>query len=1087
MGSMTDSKSAARRPTARRLAPAAMLAPALLGLSLLTACDGDNLFTGNPPASSFGGPPVVASISAAPAIDEGGRLDVRVKAIAPAGMASIQIRYRRAVDEEQTYPTASRTDTVTVDAILQLPAEVKDSVLVIEVYATDLAGRVSEILSRTVQVIDRSAPSVSAVLTPNQAGMGDTVRIRVSARDNAGLRFVGFAIIDALGDTLPGSPQMIAVTGTLADTVFVAVLPRSLPPSHLQVVGIAVNHAQLRGVSAPLQLSVVDLLPPDVSILTPSTGDSYPLSDSILVRVHAADSGGIAELRLRGEAIRRDSLQNTAVVVRYAEKVVPLPGLPTEQAPRDTTIVRFLLPVGDNVSEHVYIIAQAKDLAGNVSVDTVRIMDGPRVQILNPAEGATVGVDRTLLVQIQALDRAAGLDSLKLVIGGVQTGIITLRNLFPLEALDTTVAFTIGSTQGILTLQPMVWNRSGAGGAGQMVRLTVGPADAMDVQPPQVSRRLLTLDRLELSDTIRVMVRATDGAGSGIARMGFVAVVTPDTDLLPRREVARSSAVFTPSLSGTPERGFTFTLGDLYSELESTYPRKFTLQVHAFAVDAAGNCGAGVTEQLAVAACDTIVRNDVVGFTARNASPAALQVTATVGRSVRLPGGGRIADALVDATRRRVYLSNIENNKVDIFMIGPDSFAITNSQTRRGLVGAAPWGLVMGRTNDSLYVANSGGTNISVLPLDGQNFMIEDVGRRILTPNVVLLEVGIELANGILRYSQQVHGFSDRPQFIAQHSSGTMLYSTLPTGAAKSGTLRYVDMNVGPRPEVYLLHRGAVKDADNSIAIAHLDSLKIFRAVDEPDLVVLYDRVPGTSTLVMSDMLPLHLALEDIADKGSDVEWFSGGWDIGTIGLSDTTFVASSLDRNTIAFGEGAKGPYGRIFLCCTITPGPPMMLGLTDEVAVNDLVFNAAERVFGVGLNANGTLGVARGSNAAYFFDSALRLQGEFRSGMANGGGGATLHPGHSAALETGDQALAFVPTSQRTIKIIDSAHFFQRGEIHIRDNVVGPVRTFMPLLQENAGRTELDPDYIVVKLIAVTQGSNVVIVDVRRKDIMN
>jgi hypothetical protein len=140
---------------------------------------------------------------------------------------------------------------------------------------------------------------------------------------------------------------------------------------------------------------------------------------------------------------------------------------------------------------------------------------------------------------------------------------------------------------------------------------------------------------------------------------------------------------------------------------------------------------------------------------------------------------------------------------------------------------------------------------------------------------------------------------------------------------------------------------------------------------------------------------------------------------------------------------------------------------------------------VFGLGLNQNGTLGVARGAQAAYYFTPDLRLQGEFRSGVSGGAGGAALHPEHASTLEAGDRALSFVATSSRTIKIIDTAHFFERGEIHIRDNVVGPVRAVMPAPEENAGVSSNDPNFIVVKLVGVTAGDNVVIVNVRRKDV--
>jgi hypothetical protein len=201
--------------------------------------------------------------------------------------------------------------------------------------------------------------------------------------------------------------------------------------------------------------------------------------------------------------------------------------------------------------------------------------------------------------------------------------------------------------------------------------------------------------------------------------------------------------------------------------------------------------------------------------------------------------------------------------------------------------------------------------------------------------------------------------------------------------------------------------------------------------------------------------------------------------------MTDTTFVAASTDRSTIAFGEGATQAAGRIMICCSINPGPPLRVGISDVIAVTDLLNNASERVLGLGLNANGSLGVARGATAAYYFSPDLRLQGEFRSGVAGGAGGAALHPDHSSTLETGDRALSFVATANRTIKIIDTAHFFERGELHIRDNVVGPVRAVLPAPEENAGLSPADPNYIVVKLVGVTAGDNVVILNVRRRDI--
>lgn len=53
----------------------------------------------------------------------------------------------------------------------------------------------------------------------------------------------------------------------------------------------------------------------------------------------------------------------------------------------------------------------------------------------------------------------------------------------------------------------------------------------------------------------------------------------------------------------------------------------------------------------------------------------------------------------------------------------------------------------------------------------------------------------------------------------------------------------------------------------------------------------------------------------------------------------------------------------------------------------------NAAERVIGLALKGDGTLGAARGERA-YFFDDDLRLGGQTATGVGTPGGGIALHP---------------------------------------------------------------------------------------------
>src|SRR6185503_16160102 len=102
---------------------------------------------------------------------------------------------------------------------------------------------------------------------------------------------------------------------------------------------------------------------------------------------------------------------------------------------------------------------------------------------------------------------------------------------------------------------------------------------------------------------------------------------------------------------------------------------------------------------------------------------------------------------------------------------------------------------------------------------------------------------------------------------------------------------------------------------------------------------------------------------------------------------------------------------------------------------------------------------GAARGADAAYFFSNNvnqsgdLRLQGVFASGVSGGNGGVALHPNHTQPMTCNETTLAFVATVNRSIKIVDTFNFRERGEILIRDNIVGPLRAALPLPAENTG----------------------------------
>jgi hypothetical protein len=185
-----------------------------------------------------------------------------------------------------------------------------------------------------------------------------------------------------------------------------------------------------------------------------------------------------------------------------------------------------------------------------------------------------------------------------------------------------------------------------------------------------------------------------------------------------------------------------------------------------------------------------------------------------------------------------------------------------------------------------------------------------------------------------------------------------------------------------------------------------------------------------------------------------------------------------------VAFGDGgANANPGKI----TVWHAPTATL--TARLSVADLVNNASERVTALELNQNGTLGVARGAFGTYFFSNDLRLRGTVPE-VGVGGGGAAFHPSHPGqALPPAPSmsTLAFTVSGDRTIRILDTVHYLERGTIPIRDAIAGPMRVAPPLPSDNNGQGAncTGPDCVVAKLYAVTEAGGIVVVDIRASHI--
>jgi hypothetical protein len=180
------------------------------------------------------------------------------------------------------------------------------------------------------------------------------------------------------------------------------------------------------------------------------------------------------------------------------------------------------------------------------------------------------------------------------------------------------------------------------------------------------------------------------------------------------------------------------------------------------------------------------------------------------------------------------------------------------------------------------------------------------------------------------------------------------------------------------------------------------------------------------------------------------------GADITQVGLSDTTFVAVSGDRNYVAVGEGAR-QNARIPLFTAPAGGDSLLL-VGD---VHDLISNTAERVIGLSLNFDGSLGVARGDQA-YYFNSSLRLQGVVAAGAPTGG--VAMHPGN-AGYPNGSNRYSFVSGTDAVgpyVDVIDNFNFFRVKRVYTRDPVVGAMAV--------APRAPGDVPAVVLRIYALT-----------------
>ncbi|HEX8905864.1 MAG TPA: hypothetical protein VF771_13520, partial [Longimicrobiaceae bacterium] len=560
---------------------------------------------------------------------------------------------------------------------------------------------------------------------------------------------------------------------------------------------------------------------------------------------------------------------------------------------------------------------------------------------------------------------------------------------------------------------------------------------ALDQTPPQVSFSASIPGRVEVDDTISVSVQATDAT-----RVDTVGITV--FAIHPRAGGEDTLATFVRKVAAAADSASFFLAQVPLTGLDTVTIR---FAVTAWATDPAGNCGAAVSPNTPQAQ-----RCVVRAAGGRVADVAGWNYVTFVARGLTVPPpneGDVLADLLADSSR--VYLSNFTRNRVEVLPLGATTYGASVR------VGSQPWGLALGRFRDSLYVANSGGTNISVIPLNGA-VLAEAQDRRIFTRNERLFAV--EFSSTTLATDNViVHDYSDRPQFIAQASNGLLVYSTKPTPADTNGTVRIYDAQK-LRSEIFTgyvdRHTPGVAIVVNADSAFFTPGKKLMvcprrRYGDATDPGC----ITGTPPQVEDSLVKLRSLPRNAAGGKYDTRVDIGA-DIREVGFADTTFVAASGDRNYVAVGEGAR-TNARIPMFYAPAGGDSLLL-VGD---VKDLISNAAERVIGLGINYDGSLGVARGSQA-YYFGPTLRLQGVVAAGSPTGG--VAMHPGN-AGYPGGSFRLSFVSgidDKAPYVDVIDNFNFFRVKRVYTRDPVIGAMAV--------APRAAGDAGSVALRIYALT-----------------
>ena len=682
----------------------------------------------------------------------------------------------------------------------------------------------------------------------------------------------------------------------------------------------------------------------------------------------------------------------------------------------------------------ILIVGTARDGAGNRSrPDTLSIFltnnQALAVFLLAPTGGAQAGPNTYIPVTVKGVQQLGGIRRLGWTIAGAGTATtadsITYSSPFQ-DSIIFTDSVKVTGSSGQFTVVGFGIDSAGRRAVSSAVIVNI-QSTANDTTAPNVAQTVPL--RAEAVDSITI--HATDI--SAISRVGFQV-----TDL-----------------SGTVIGGDSVNFGGATSDRLVTMSLKLTgittfptqVVVQAFAIDNSPAKNRGVTSQ-------------VFGTPAKPgaSNQRADTLTIVAGRTFPLPAGGQIGDAIYNKNTNEVYLTNTALSRLEIFQVANSTFVAGGIPTAGPQpVGVALWPTdTLGNYQDTVVVANSGGTELSMLDVRPG---VRALSWRQPLPNFVIEKYQTVNVGGFYETQITYYDVSDRPQYVGvvcrpaggttcdQADSVFALYSTTPTVSSSDpfsgrATLRMEKLTSNPAR--YFGHLFWEIGGQTSGSTA--DTLRV------------EELRTNVSSVILSACAGVTL-------------------DFSTFGLGDSTFVRNSGNFTHGFMGEGGNitTQFARVmaynatralvqgagtFKTCKTSPdtsalGPvdagdnDVDFGMSPAFQVSDFISNTGIKISSIATNFNGLTNAVR-ADSIYFLDQNLRLA--VTAPAPTGASGMDMNYNHAFApfgtcppcggAGSPNDRVIFAAQPDGNISVFDTFHGTQLASIPLRDPIIGPLR---------------------------------------------